>query len=111
MVDLVRCDAPSSACFFKFVYIENLESTVRCDPEIEEEVDDRFKRGGIRAVPSYWLEDVGIVARPGPIRAVNAADVEGLVLKEEPHRPVPSVHHDLSKYSNGFDGARSVATT
>src|SRR5207247_5847594 len=80
MVDLVRRDVPTNARLFKLVFIENLESTVRRDPEIEEEVDDRFKRGGIRAVPSYRLEDVGIVPHPGPVRAIDAADIVGLIL-------------------------------
>src|SRR5438552_7900734 len=107
MVDLVGRDVPTNARLFKLVFIENLESTVRRDPEIEEEVDDRFKRGGIRAIPSYRLEDVGIVSGPGSIRAVNAADVVGLILKEEPHRLVPRVHHDLPGIFHRF-GWREV---
>src|SRR5436309_14174656 len=93
MVHLVRCDVPANACLFKFVYIENLESSVRRDPEIEEEVDDRFERSRIRALPSHRLEDIGIVSGPGSIRAIDAADIVGLILQEEPYAPVPCAHH------------------
>jgi len=47
MVDLRARKVPAGHGLFKLVFIEDLESSVRRDPEIEEEVDDRFKRGGI----------------------------------------------------------------
>src|SRR5438128_12102900 len=71
MVGLLLSEDTASGCLFKLVFVEDLESSIRCNPEVEEEVGDRFERRGIRASPSHRLEDVGIVSRPGPIRVVT----------------------------------------
>src|SRR2546422_10705183 len=102
MVGLLLSKDSATDCLFKLIFVQNLESSIRCDPEIEEEVDNRFKRRGIRATPSHRLEDVGIVPRPGSVRTVDAADVVGLILKEEPHRPIPGAHHDLPEILHGL---------
>src|SRR2546422_3439590 len=102
MAGLLLSEETASDCLFKLVFVENLKSSIRRNPQVEEEVDDRFKCHGIRAPPSHRLKDVGIVPRPGSIRAVNATHVEGLILKEEPHRPVPCIHHDLPEILHGF---------
>src|SRR2546428_6700771 len=81
MVGLLLIEDTPNDCLFKLVFVENLESSIRCNPEVEEEVDNRFKRHGIRASPSHRLEDVSIVPRPGSVRTIDAADVEGLILK------------------------------
>src|SRR2546425_6629153 len=81
MVGLLLSEETASDCLFKLVFVENLKSSIRRNPEVEEEVDDRFKRHGIRATPSHRLEDGGIVPRPGSLRTVDAADVGGVIPK------------------------------
>src|SRR2546426_10376592 len=80
VVDLVRRDIPAGDCISELVLIEDLEPSIRCDPKVEEEVDNGLKRCRISVLPTHRLEDVGIVASPGSVRTVDAADVVGLVL-------------------------------
>src|SRR3989442_4781483 len=101
MAGLLLSEETASDCLFKLVFVENLKSSIRRNPEVEEEVDDRFKCHGIRASPSHRLEDVGIVPRPGSGLTVDAADVGGLIPKEEAHRPIPGDHHNLSAILHG----------
>src|SRR3989449_5022215 len=102
MAGLLLSEETASDCLFKLVFVENLKSSIRRNPQVEEEVDDRVKCHGIRAPPSHRLKDVGIVPRPGSVRTVDAADVVGLILKEEPHRPIPSAHHNLPEILHGL---------
>ena len=102
MVDLPAREVPEVGRLFEFILIEDHVFSVGRDPEIKEEVCDRFKRTRVRRFPLHRLEDVDVVSHPSSVRTVDSADIERSILKEEPDPPVADVQNYFSGVSHGF---------
>ncbi len=102
LADLLAPEVSETHCLFEFVFVEHGVSSIRSDPKIEVEVNDRLERGRIRAFPSHGLQDVGVVPCQGSIRTIEPTDIEGLVFEGEPHRPVARVQNYFTQVFHGL---------
>jgi hypothetical protein len=66
-------DVTQAQGFLEFVLVEHLVRSIRGDPHVQKQIDQRLQRLGLRSLPPYRLQHIDIVAGPTPVRTVETA--------------------------------------